>query len=114
MVVVLAFMSLQCEKRFFFFFSSSDEKAILYNILLLFGGPLTTGGLRQWPKWPIGLACTAYHAPRDIGTDINFRCRLDSAETCVWRLCFFNFFFFFFSFHAFCRKEGTNNTVAVL
>ena len=44
LVMGLAFMSHQC---FFFFL---DEKAILYNILLLFGGPLTTGGLRRWPK----------------------------------------------------------------
>ena len=67
LVMGLAFISHQC---FFFFFL--DEKAILCNILLLFGGPLTTGGLRRWPKWPIGSACTAYHAPRDTGTNINF------------------------------------------
>ena len=41
---------------FIILFFSPDEKVILYNILLLFGGPLISGGLRQWPKWPIALA----------------------------------------------------------
>ena len=29
---------------------------ILYNILLLFGGPFISGGLRPLPKWPIASA----------------------------------------------------------
>ena len=61
--VGLAFMSLKCEKRaflFLFLFLFSDEKAILYNILLPFGGPFTSGGLRRWPKWPISSASTSY------------------------------------------------------
>ena len=55
--MVMTFMSLQCEKRLFFFL---DKKAILYNILLLFGGPLTSRVLRRWPEWPIGSISTAH------------------------------------------------------
>ena len=62
--MTLAFMSLQCENRAFFFFL--DEKAILYNILLLVRGPLTSGGLRRWPNWPIGSADIALKREGDI------------------------------------------------
>ena len=54
-------MSLQCEKRAFFFFFFTDERAILYNILLLFWGPLTSGGFRRWPKWPIASVGTGWN-----------------------------------------------------
>ena len=34
------------------------------------------------------------------------RCRLDSAETCVWRLRFFSFFFYFFFISCVLQKGG--------
>ena len=40
----------------YLFIYFSDENTILYTILLLLGGPLTSGGLRRPPKSPIGSA----------------------------------------------------------
>ena len=43
--------------NFFFFL---DEKATLYNILVLLAAFLQVGGLRRWPRWPIGSAGPIY------------------------------------------------------
>ena len=55
--LVMAVCNLSFSFSFFFFFP--DENSILYNILLLFGDPLISGGIRWWPKWPTASADTA-------------------------------------------------------
>ena len=76
-------------KLFYFLFFFLDEKGILYNILLLFGGPLTSGGLRQSPKWPIGSAGTVHKygfgkaLTTVIQNIINQECHCSSNEVIV-------------------------------
>ena len=41
---------------FFFFFQMRKQYYLIYYYYL--GGPLTSGGLRRWPKWSTGLAGT--------------------------------------------------------
>ena len=51
---------LGCGDFYFYFLFFSDEKATLYNILVLLTALLQVGGLRRWPRWPIGLAGPIY------------------------------------------------------